>query len=249
MSISGFDVTVLHDRHKPAGQPHRQWQPHDIIGALPVRLNVARIDLDDGRVTYDERVPEAQVPGRLTFESIRGSITGVDTVVSTENPEQPVVAQLDTLLMGAAPVSLSIQLPLRQPAPTMRVEGRIATFDATSLNGILTPLLGMEISRGTVDGASLAIDYVPGRASGHLDIDYHDASLQMTDRDGGGRNVGRRVLSFLANQLAIHAANPARPGEAPRPGKIDVEIDETWPFFKLLWVPVREALLDVLKSI
>jgi hypothetical protein len=142
-----------------------------------------------------------------------------------------------------------IRLPLWEPKPTMQVEGRIDAFDATVLNGILTPLLGAEVVSGRVSSTAFRIDYAPGRAVGNLDIFYDNARLKLTDRDGGGQNFGNRIVSFAANALGVHNANPSRPGEAPRPGIIDIEFDDTWPFFKLLWVPIREALLEVMKKI
>lgn len=251
MEISGFRVEILHDNHKPKAPPRAQKQPHDLVGALPFRLRVDTLRLAEGFVSYAERAPKARRPGTITFEQIEGTITGLDTEVGTSPDETPVpvVVQLSTALMGAGNASLVIRLPLWKAAPTMRVDGRIDAFDATALNGILIPLLGAEVTSGRVNGTAFEISYVPDRATGSLDIYYEDAKLRLTDRDGGGQNLGNRIVSFAANAFAVHDANPSRPGEAPRPGVVDLAFDDTWPFFKLLWVPIREALLEVMKKI
>jgi hypothetical protein len=246
LAIGSFRVDVLHDNRKPKSTPRRQPMPHDIIHALPLRLKIGALELTDGFVSYTERPVSSETPGTITFESIEGSITGIDSTSNASAP--PVIAAIRTRIMGAAPAALRIEIPLRQPAPTMRVEAGISAFDATVLNRVLTPLEGLRVARGEVQGVEFDIAYEPGLAQGNIGLYYRDLDMGIADRDTGRQNLGKKVVSFLVDRFAIHGSNPARPGEAPRTGTIDATFDDTWPFFKLLWVPLRDALLAVVRK-
>ena len=105
------------------------------------------------------------------------------------------------------------------------------------------------LNYGEVQGAEFAIDYVPGRATGTVQFFYRDLDIGLVAKDSGRQDLGQKVLSFLADRLGIHGANPSEPGKAPRVGQVDVTYDDTWPFFKTLWVPLRDGLLGLVRKL
>ncbi len=69
--------------------------------------------------------------------------------------------------------------------------------------------------------------------------------MQIVDKKTGDRNLGRKILGFVANAIAIRSSNPGRPGQTPRQGVLDMPLEPTDPFFKLIWIAIRDAMAEI----
>ena len=83
-----------------------------------------------------------------------------------------------------------------------------------------------------------------GRATGQFNALYRDLGMRFEDRNTGGRNLGKRLLSFAAGVLMPHN-NRDRVGDPARVGVIDWTPAPEDPFFKIFWAAVRAGVLDL----
>ena len=85
---------------------------------------------------------------------------------------------------------------------------------------------------------------VPARA---VDVreQCRDLGVELVDRNTGEQNLGKKILGFMANTIAIRSNNPGRPGQAPHVGILDQELVPEDPFFKLIWIALRDGLAEI----
>jgi hypothetical protein len=246
VEVDGFRADILSDKRKPKRQRTEPApMPHDFFRALDSILTIERITLRNGEVSYSEQAPDGIVPGTLSFREVTGRVTNVSNDPTRMSEATPALLEATTRVNDAASANVQWALPLLSPRPTMTSRGQIAAFDPTTLNPMLEPLLGVRVSSGQIDGVTFEFRYSPERITGELDAFYRGLRVQIVDKKTGDRNLGRKILGFVANAIAIRSSNPARPGEAPRQGTLDMALEPTDPFFKLIWIAIRDAMADI----
>ncbi len=58
-------------------------------------------------------------------------------------------------------------------------------------------------------------------------------------------SLGKKILGFMANAIAIRSNNPGSPGEALRVGILDQVLEPSDPFFKLIWIGLRDGMAEI----
>lgn len=249
LAVRGFRVEILDDRHKPPrdddGAPR---MPHDLVRELDIGLAVDEVQLRDGYVSYSERHPEAPRPGTISFEGITGTVTNLGNHPALTTAQTPSVWRIEAAINGSALLRLTVAIPLLAPPPRMRVEGRIGPFDAAILNPILVPLMGRQIRGGAVQGISFDLDYSDTAAEGEFRAEYRDLALSPVDRTTGDRDLKDVVLGFVASTFLIRGDNVSGPEGPARTAPIHYPIDPREPFFKILWEPLRDGAIAIVKQ-
>jgi hypothetical protein len=246
IAIDGFRLDILSDKHKPSTpRTGRAPMPHDFFQTRKSQVTVETIALTNGLVTYSERPGDGDSPGTVTFGDVAATITNVSNDPSRMSVATPMLVQATTRVNDMAEARVQWRIPLLSPAPTMTSAAQIASFDPRALNPTLEPLLGVRFASGRVDSIAYEIDYSPTTIRGEVDAYYKSLGIQLLDKNTRQRNLGKKVLGFLANKIAIRTSNPGRAGEAPRRGVVNQPLEPTDAFFKLIWVGLRDGLAEV----
>lgn len=246
ITVDGFRVDVLSDKHKPSRpRQGRAPMPHDFFQSLDTTLTVEEVVLRNGQVTYSERAADGNTPGTVTFGELNARIANVSNDPARMSADTPLVLEATTRANDAASVSVQWRIPVLSPAPTMTTKAQIAAFDPRVLNPTLEPLLGVRVNSGHIDSIAYEIDYGPAGMQGEVDAYYSDLKVQLLDKNTRKRGLGKKILGFVANAIAIRGSNPGRPGQAPHRGVVNEPIEPGDAFFKLIWVGLRDGMAEV----
>ena len=213
IAIDGFRVDVLSDKEKPkTPRVGPAPMPHDVFQRLPVLLTIEEVQLSGGEVTYSERSGGADRPGTVTFREVSGTVSNISNNPDRMSEETPLVLVAQTRANDVAQASVEWRIPLLSPRPTMISKGTLAAFDAVELNRTVQPMLGVRFKSGRIEGVNYEFNYSPTAITGELNAAYRDLDVDLVDRNTGQENLGRKILGFLANTIAIRNNNPGRPG-------------------------------------
>ncbi|NDK54373.1 AsmA family protein [Pontibacter fetidus] len=196
--------------------------PHDLVQQLKTGLTIARLNVQNMQVRYEELVPEATQTGKLTIENIQASIRNISNDKNLMSGKTPAVAHVRGSINGTAPIKATIRLNLLDPGGYHTLKGSVGPANAATLNPILEPTAFISIKEGRIQKSDFSIELNRTKATGNLNLYYSNLKVDVLSKDEDKRQTFRKkILSKIANKVVLKSDNP-KEGESLRPGPINV---------------------------
>ncbi len=247
VEVNGLDVDVLSDKRLPSGGAAQRRTPQQWMQevAPPVAIDSTIVR---GRLQYRERGRESPQAGVLRFEQVTARIVNLRNILAPED-QRPTTATIESRLMGAAPFTLTVELPLLDTAFVGRYRGELGAMPAATLNPFIDGALGARFADGHVRGISFDADITNGTARGRVVPRYDGLSIELPGvaRSGFLSGLRRAVAKFAANQFVLREDNIAGGSDAPRNGPIIHKWRRSETLLQFIWNGVRDGLLQVVK--
>ncbi|WP_299760539.1 hypothetical protein [uncultured Pontibacter sp.] len=199
--------------------------PHEMVQSIKTPFLIDSLELKNGYARYAELVPEAAERGHITFHKLNAVATNISNIPEQISMEKPAVIKASTMVMDRAKLEVTARIPLLHKNGYHTLEGTIGEANLQMLNPILIPTAFVRMESGQVRSGSFKAELNDSEANGNLTLLYSNLKIDLlTKGSGGEQGLGKNVLSFLANTVAIKDANPSE-GEKPRIGTIMVNRD------------------------
>jgi len=260
IELDGFELDLLLDKRLPSrpGPKKPRPFPQQRIAALRGPLAIDSVILHRSRVQYAERAATADRPGRLRFENIEAAVTNLNNDPVRQTDSTPLRLDATAQFMGAGALAARIEFPLLSPTFDARYRAELGHMDATKLNEILGPLVGMEIKEGEFTSLLLSARVKNGVYSGTLVPQYRNLGVsipqtvrQKKEEHGVGgffKGIKRGAMKVAANTV-VRTNNPSKPGKPPETGRITF-VRRPWDtFWAGIWQSLKPALKESLVNI
>jgi hypothetical protein len=130
----------------------------------------------------------------------------------------------------------------------MEVSGTWAGMPLNLLNEFIVHSDGARVTNGTAGEARFRFRVANGVSRGTLSPTWRDLKVQVVNRETGKANLGKKIISFVANTFVVRTNNA--PGE--KKYREDYPIQYTLKrgdtFFGVLWQSVRSAIIPAMKK-
>lgn len=258
--LDGFELDLLLDKRLPPNPGPKKARPYpqQRVAALRGRMSIDSVILHKSRVQYAERAPASDKPGRLRFEDIEAAVTNLSNDPARQTDSTPLRLDARARFMGAGALRAVIEFPLLAPTFEARYRAELGRMDATKLNEILGPLVGMEIKEGEFTSLVLAARVHDGVYSGTLVPQYRNlgvnipqtAQQKKQEHGIGGffKGIKRGAMKVAANTV-VRTNNPPKPGKPPETGRVTF-VRRPWDsFWAGIWQSLKPALKESLVNI
>ncbi|HET9064807.1 MAG TPA: hypothetical protein VFN22_03175 [Gemmatimonadales bacterium] len=246
-TIAGLDLDVLSDKRLPSGPAARRRTPQQWMQqvAPPVAIDSTEVR---GRLQYRERARESPRPGVLRFEQVTARIVNLRNILVPEDT-RPTTATIESRLMGAAPLTLTLELPLLDTTFAGRYRGQLGSLPAAALNPFIDGALGARFTDGRVHSIAFEAEITNGMARGRVVPRYEGLWIELPGvaRTGFLSGLRRAVAKFAANQFVVREDNVAGGSDVPRNGPILHRWRRNETLLQFIWNGVRDGLLQVVK--
>jgi hypothetical protein len=217
---------------------------HEALAAIRQPLQVDRLNITDGQLTYGERVLPGAEPGVLTFGAVNLSVLGIANRGATNAFIQ---LQGQGNLMNAGTLKLQMAIPVALPEFSMQYSGSLSAMNLDCLNAFLDLSQHTRIVSGTVQEATFEIDVTAGQARGRVQATYRDLKIAVLDkRTGAQTGFENRLSSFLANVFKVRNSNGPIASGHRKEGKVDYTRVPEDEFLQFAWYALRSGVLDVI---
>lgn len=205
-----------------------------MLRELPIKLNVPEIRIDNGLVSYSERVTEETKPAPLVFGDLDAVIKNIS------NNGANVSVEAEAKLMNET--RLRLNWSFEDPSKNDRfiASGIVNDFRAASLNGFLTSNLRAR-ARGVVNELYFTVSGDAITSRGDMKMKYEDFEFDVLKKDRLGIN---KFLTTIGKIFINDGSKTAADGF--RYGEIEVERDPTKSFFNYLWINVQDGTLSTI---
>jgi len=236
ISVSAPELDIYRDKRRPFPANTKPPLPQQMIRNVPFPFAVDSLILSGGTIRYEERHPQADHPGYITFSDLSASLTHFTNI--NERRWTPSM-QTEATIMGGSTLRAEFSFPM--DSDRQHISGRLGPTDLTSLNKALKPLAFVQIDDGTINSMQFSMDLGPDSASGNMTLLYNDLSISLLNKGSEDSNLGNQLKSFLANTFKIKSRNTS---ENPRIGTIKYKREPQKSVFNYWW----KSLLSGLKS-
>ncbi len=245
IELRGAHLDVLTDKRIPRGRPKRHPTPQHAAANVALPFRVDTVLVTGGEIVYQERKPEKERAGRISFESVRGRILDLNL----PSRGKPLRIEARARFMNEGVLSAHATVPLDAPDFRYELEGRLGPMSATSINRFLAENESIKLANGQVDSIHFRQVVRGGRSRTTLTPRYHDLSVELAEEGGGViGSVKRAVVKFAANTFKVHDENPSDDGKRVRVANAIVVHDPTKSWIQFIWLGLREGLkLTIMK--
>jgi len=241
--ITGLNINVNLDKNtdfKPTQKPSLQR----VIRNIPFLLKVDSVYIKNSNVVYEHLAQQGKKPGIISFNEINGNITGLnnsDTLLKSKNV---LVFNARTRFVNKADMQLSYSFPMNTDKEVFDCSGNLKPMNMRDINPMLENVANMSIESGQLDTLTFSFHANELTASGNMKMFYHDLSIKMLNKNGGG-NIGRKIMFLFAKTFIINKENPDKRG---KPGVTSIYY-ERYPykyFFYYTWKSLQSGLMSAI---
>lgn len=242
VNVMSPHLMLFKDKRLPRNLSLVRPMPQDVLMKLNFPVTIDSVKVFDGFISYEERMPEADRNGKVTFEKLNACLSHMTNDPKLVESNALMSVEANAYLMGKGFMEVALNFHLGSPDRMFSASGSLEPMDLTQLNAMLEPVAFLHISRGFSKGMNFQFVGNKERSSGAMRFNYHDLHVLLVDKQKGVPGLGERVGSFLANTFVLKADNPT--AASLRIGKIAYEREEEQSIFHFLW----QSLLSGIKS-
>jgi hypothetical protein len=243
VSRPSFDALV--NRDKPVEPFVRApLMVHEALAAIGQPMQIDRLSITNGHLTYRERVVAGAAPGVLTFGAVSVS---VDAIANRGEASAAIRLQAQGDLMNAGTLKVEMTVPIMTSDLSLHYSGSLSAMDLTRLDAFLDIAERTRIKSGTAEEAAFDISVTGGQARGRVRGIYKDLQIAVLDKTTDTeKGLGNRVESFLANVLKIRNSNAPDASGSMKEGVVNYTRKPDDEFLQFAWFALRSGVLDVI---
>jgi hypothetical protein len=245
LELDGARLDVLTDKRIPRGPPMRHETPQQVAQSPGQVLRLDTVVVRRGTIVYREREPGRKRPGRISFDSVQGTI--LDLHLPSGEQSLRIVARARLMSQGLLTVEASV--PLAAPDFRYQLSGKLGRMPAAAFNRFLAENEAFEVESGLIEGIAFRQAAKGGRATTTLTARYRDLSVETTG-DGGGiiGAVSREVKEVIADVFVVRSRNPDEDGDNLRSVRTVRRYERSQSWFQFLWLGLRDGLMATVKE-
>jgi hypothetical protein len=182
-----------------------------MIKLIPVPVDVNKLKIVDGNLSYTERHPKSRNVGTLFLSHMNAGLSNIKNHGLRQ--DDSLLLSIDAYLMDSALLHLVVKESyldtLSAFLMTLTLKPRTLAF----LNPVLLPLSNVKITSGTIDSFNLRAIGREDLGIGEMHMYYHDLRVKLV-RNGDETRSGLAgsVGTFLANTFFVKRNNRGRTG-------------------------------------
>jgi len=242
MQISRPRINVFKDKRAPMVENVLKKMPQQLLLEISSEVNIGKIDVVDGAVTYEEFPEDGMVPGKIEFAKLNASL-GPLLVGNEDVEKKPIKVSGSLLLNGIAEMNVAMLLEFEAPYP-IHVDATVGEFELSLINSILERNAFVTVESGIIRGGEWNFIADEQHAIGAMTLRYNDLKVKLLQErtllDGKGR---KKILSFVVNALALRSNNPRKLFNRLVSSTIYEKRDKNKFVFNYLWKATLSGLM------
>lgn len=235
--VSGLRLDIHHDRSVPDRHRPRSPLPAERIHHARVPIDIGKVQVRDGRVTYHERLKQGDAYGSVSFTGINVVMAGLGNMRADSVTDLLVTGRLR--LWDAAPTEVEVRQSHATAGARISARVHLRDLPAPRMDRLTGELIKVSATEGRIHSVDMHMEGNDVSAKGTVHMNYEGLKLKL---EPTMRHA--KILSAVAN-VVVHNNNI--PGHRNyRTGEARVMRKQEASVFNYLWTVLREGMLDIL---
>ncbi|SFS59885.1 hypothetical protein [Lutibacter maritimus] len=203
---------------------------------LSFELDVAKLKIEQGYVSYSEQLEDADKAGKVFFDAINASITNLSNI--NKNNEKTEFSA-NSNFMGKAPMVLDISFDVTNKQDAFLGSGEFKNFNAKIASDFFESNLNAKAT-GEFEQIYFTFSGNNLNSEGDLKMKYENFEFKILNN----KNEVNKFLTAIGNLFIKDNSKADKNGF--RYGKIKVERNKNKSFFNYLWINVEDGIKSTL---
>ncbi len=230
------EAEIYRDKLVADGITHKPLYA-SILRDLDFQLDLKQINIDNGKISYLEKVNMENPAGRLDFSNMEVILTNVSNI----NANQPTEIEINTTFMENSILKVDWNFVVANESDEFEFKADLGVFEVNQLDQFSKSNLNVDLN-GALAQTYFTISGNKESSRVNLKMKYDDFEVVILKKNGKERN---KFLSSLVNLIVKD--NSRDEGSIYRYGLDEaVERDKTKSVFNFVWLNVRQGLLDAM---
>ncbi len=238
--LKNLDVNVFRDKRIERAPDFKPLMPQEVFQQINFLFNVDTLSVENGKVTYGERVPKGRSTGEVFFSNINGQAFDIGNLPNQQDTMRLVA---NCQLMGAGLLTGRLKMQLNTPDLYCTYYGSLGQMQASFFNRIIETNEYVRIRKGLIEQVFYEVTIQDTVATGSIKAGYKRLKIAVLKQDNPDKK--RKFITFVAN-LIIKSKNNLQSQRA-RIGRIAYIRKEETSFISMLWRSLATGLVDTLK--
>lgn len=196
---------------------------------LNVDLKVDSIDIANSTIVYEEKLPERDEAGKLTFDDLHIAIANIDNI----NQGKKTRINIDSKFLNEAPLHIDWMFDIHNEQDYFEIQGSLGMVSVKELNNFLKPNMRIELA-GKVDDVLFNFYGTDSSAKGAFSITYNNLEVAVLNKNN--KRKKNKVLSAMANIFV------KKDKEKFKQEEIAVDRTKYKSFFNYFWLCIQDGL-------
>jgi len=203
---------------------------------LPFDLSISALKINQGYISYAERVENTDEAGKIFFKNVHANLTNLSN--SYKKGEKTKIS-VNSNFMGKAPMNLDISFDVNDKQDYFLVSGQFKNFNAKIANTFFEYNLNAKVE-GEIEQLFFTFNGNNLNSKGDLKMKYKAFKFEILNK----KNRVNKLLTTIGNMFINDGSKTDKDGY--RHGEIEVERDKTKSFINYLWINVEDGLKSTL---
>jgi hypothetical protein len=237
--IAGLNVKSFRDKRLPFPEKPDTKLLQAMLNDLPVAVHVDSVSVDDGTISYAERVEDSTAEGEVVFTQVQAQLLCLSTIDSLIG--QKTTMHVEALAMERGQLMADFVFPNKKFPEAYQASGTLGEMNIEAFNPMLVQNAAVRVETGNLNRLAFNFIYDNDRSTGDLLFEYDDLKVHILNEED---RTNKKVQSFFTNFLVLQKEN-IRDDRSFREGTISFERDKKKSLFNYWW----KSLLSGIKSI
>jgi hypothetical protein len=225
--VDGGQLHIFRDKGKPLPTLPVRPLPVQVLAALPAKVAVDTVAIQNAAVAYTERNGKTGEEGTITLNRIDAQLFPVSNINTGRRDSLSLRAE--GYLMDHAWMRLRVQESFTDSLGTFAMSVRMKPADLSVLNPALMPLVSVKLLSGTLDTVTMRATGNEYMALGEMKMFYKDLKVQFLKRGSETKkSLLTGLVTFAANNFVLKRHNTRRTGTVYFPRNRERSIFNFW---------------------
>ncbi|MFA5297483.1 MAG: hypothetical protein WC389_04670 [Lutibacter sp.] len=208
----------------------------EVLRDLSFDLAISALKINQGYVSYAERVENTDEAGKIFFNNVNANLTNLSN--SYKKGEKTKIS-VNSNFMGKAPMNLDISFDVNNEQDDFLASGQFKNFNAKIANTFFEYNLNAK-AEGEIEQIFFTFNGNDFNSEGDLKMKYKEFKFEILNK----KNKTNKLLTAIGNLFVNDGSKADEDGF--RHGKIKVKRNETKSFINYLWINLEDGLKSTL---
>lgn len=239
-------INILFDRRQPANDESKLGKyPNQMLQKLKIPIDIRKIRVNDGAVTYSEVSERTGQKGSIYFDKIDGEIDNVTNIQSLVDSEDICKARFSAKLNKYSDVAAVFNFKLNDDIGSYSVDMDINGLQSHQINEQAKAFTSIEVRSLNMKYMKMSVSGNERYSKGSFEMAYNNLGIKILKQAGDNKKEKRKkgFITFIANNLILYSHNPM-PGHKLRTVNTYIKRDELKSFFNQIWRNIHEGVQE-----
>ncbi|MCK9269581.1 MAG: hypothetical protein M0P50_04000, partial [Bacteroidales bacterium] len=204
--VAEASLVAYRDKNIPFDHSRRPKLPQQMLAALPLPVDIEKVEVKNASILYQQLDPYADAPGEVPITRLYGTIYNVTNIRPVISRRGAMMWDVQAIFFGDGKMKVEITFPANLHCADFSFNASMGSMPAVGFNQMIVPTEGVKIEQGTINSLWLRADAGEESAAGPMVLNYANLKVAVLKDNPEKSEDKSGLLSLLAN-IVINSSN------------------------------------------